>query len=72
MTTRKEVMTMKSYTDMQMQVARERIGRYRKEADSARRVRRTRQPFRRTIGQTIIRIGERMAAEPTFRPARTP
>jgi hypothetical protein len=65
-------MTMKSYADIQMQVARERIGRYRKEAESDRRVRHSRQPFRRAIGHTIIRIGERMAAEPTFRPARTP
>lgn len=63
---------MNTHADIQMQVARERIGRYRKEAEAARRIPHSGQPFRRAIGHTIIRIGERMAAEPTFRPARTP
>jgi hypothetical protein len=59
-------------TDMRMQVANERIRRYRREAQFARHQRVRSQPIRRTIGRTIIRIGERMAAEPSFRPARTP
>jgi hypothetical protein len=29
------------------------------------------QPIRRAIGRSIIRIGERVAAEPSFRPARS-
>jgi hypothetical protein len=29
------------------------------------------QPVRRAIGRSIIRIGERVAAEPSFRPARS-
>lgn len=45
------------------------------EAASARRARQTRrpqpQPIRRAIGRSIIRIGERVAAEPSFRPARS-
>jgi hypothetical protein len=28
-------------------------------------------PIRRAIGRSIIRIGERVAAEPAFRPARS-
>jgi hypothetical protein len=63
-------MTMESFTDMQMQVARERISRYRSEAEAARRVPQRRQPIRQTIGHTIIRIGERLAAEPPLQPAR--
>ena len=45
------------------------------EAASTRRARRTSvprpQPIRRAIGRSIIRIGERVAAEPSFRPARS-
>jgi hypothetical protein len=59
-------------TDMQMQVANERIRRFRREAQYARHQRPRSEPIRRTIGRSIIRIGERMAAEPSFRPARTP
>ena len=62
---------MESFTDMQMQMARERIGRYRREADNARYHGPRSQPIRQTIGRTIIRIGQRMAAEPSFRPARS-
>jgi hypothetical protein len=62
---------MDSITDMQMQIANERIRRYRREAQFARHQAARSQPIRRTIGRTIIRIGERMAAEPSFRPART-
>jgi hypothetical protein len=29
-------------------------------------------PIRRSIGYSIIRIGERLAAEPNLRPARVP
>ncbi len=29
------------------------------------------QPLRRAIGRSIIRIGERVAAEPSFQPARS-
>jgi hypothetical protein len=58
--------------DMQMQVANERIRRFRREAQYARHQRPRSEPIRRTIGRSIIRIGERMAAEPSFRPARTP
>jgi hypothetical protein len=31
-----------------------------------------RPPIRRAVGRSIIAIGERVAAEPSFRPARTP
>ena len=30
-----------------------------------------RQPIRRVVGRSIVRIGERVAAEPSFRPARS-
>jgi hypothetical protein len=64
---------MDQFTTIQMDVARDRIARYRREADVARiRARQgRRQPIRRTIGRTMIRIGQRMAAEPSFRPARS-
>jgi hypothetical protein len=45
------------------------------EAARARSVRRAappRAPIRRAVGRSIVRIGERVAAEPSFRPARTP
>ncbi len=29
-----------------------------------------RQPIRRAVGRSIVRIGERIAAEPSFEPAR--
>jgi len=30
-----------------------------------------RQPIRRAVGRSIVRIGERVAAEPSFKPARS-
>jgi len=39
-------------------------------ARSARRQPMPRQPIRRSVGRSIVRIGERVAAEPSFEPAR--
>ena len=41
------------------------------EADNQRLVHRRRPSFRRSIGHSMIRIGERLAAEPPLQPARS-
>jgi hypothetical protein len=41
------------------------------EADNQRLVHRPRPGFRRSIGHSMIRIGERLAAEPPLQPARS-
>jgi hypothetical protein len=41
------------------------------EADNQRLMRRPRPGFRRSIGHSMIRIGERLAAEPPLQPARS-
>jgi hypothetical protein len=67
-------MTMQEQTRTSVWIANE-IRRWQMaEAASARRARQSPaprpQPIRRAIGRSIIRIGERVAAEPSFRPAR--
>jgi hypothetical protein len=67
-------MTMQEQTRTTVWIANE-IRRWQMaEAASARRARPSPaprpQPIRRAIGRSIIRIGERVAAEPSFRPAR--
>jgi hypothetical protein len=41
------------------------------EADNQRLVNRRRSSFRRSIGHSMIRIGERLVAEPRLQPARS-
>jgi hypothetical protein len=62
---------MKRFAKYQLQLAKERrFDEYRLAAD-ARRVERTSQPLRRSVGQSIVRIGERLAGEPSLELARS-
>ena len=64
---------MKSYSEIQLLLANEEIRSRAIEAANARLARRPRiQPsFRRQIGYRIIEIGERLAEESRFEPARS-
>jgi hypothetical protein len=68
---------MQYYHDIYRRSAEERIHRAHRAADLERQARQARiasdrpqSSFRRSIGHSIIRIGERLAAEPNLRPAR--
>ena len=62
---------MNNYAAIRLRVANERAARLRLEASNHRLATANRAPIRRSIGHSIIRIGERLAAEPNRRPART-
>ncbi len=51
-------------------LANDRIARELRAASDARHVLRQPSRIRRSVGRSIIRIGERLAAEPALRPAR--
>jgi hypothetical protein len=63
---------MHTKTEFELRIARERVER---EIETAARTRLVASPdtsFRRSIGRTFIRIGSRLAAEPSLELARTP
>jgi hypothetical protein len=69
-------MTMQQQFDMQLRLAEERRQAQFQEAADARLAARparraTRHPFRRALGVRIIAIGNRVAADPSLRPARS-
>jgi hypothetical protein len=63
---------MKSYGEIQLLLANDRIRSEVVAAANARLARPRRNPsFRRSVGHQIIRIGERLAQEPHLQPARS-
>ena len=64
---------MNSHAQVQLRLANERIAQRIQDAQHARLAAAVGRPsMRRSIGHSIIRIGERLAAEPHFQPARNP
>jgi hypothetical protein len=64
---------MNSHAHIQLRLANELLAQRLLDASNARLAASlTRPSMRRSIGHSIIRIGERLAAEPNFQPARTP
>ena len=56
----------------QLWLANDRAERLRRDAANDRLAAAMQTPIRRSIGNSIIRIGELVAAEPNLRPARVP
>jgi hypothetical protein len=56
--------------DFALQIAKERHAAELRRAADRRLLARDAEPIRRFIGRQIIRIGERLAAEPSLEPAR--
>jgi hypothetical protein len=64
---------MNSHAHIQLRLANELLAQRLLDASNARLAASLARPsMRRSIGHSIIRIGERLAAEPNFQPARTP
>ena len=64
---------MSSHAHIQLRLANELLAQRLLDASNARLAASvTRPSMRRSIGHSIIRIGERLAAEPNLQPARTP
>ncbi|HKG55804.1 MAG TPA: hypothetical protein VKA85_00970 [Candidatus Limnocylindrales bacterium] len=63
---------MNSNPRTQLWLANERLARLRRDASNDRLATAIQTPIRRSIGNSIIRIGELVAAEPNLRPARVP
>jgi hypothetical protein len=64
---------MNSHAHLQLRLANELLAQRLLDASNARLAASVARPsMRRSIGHSIIRIGERLAAEPNFQPARTP
>ena len=64
---------MNSHAHLQLRLANELLAQRLLDASNARLAASVVRPsMRRSIGQSIIRIGERLAAEPNLQPARTP
>ncbi len=61
---------MNSYAKYQLRLAKERRDDEFREAADARRFARPSKPLRRSLGQSIVRIGERLAGEPSMELAR--
>jgi hypothetical protein len=57
---------------IQLRLANERAAGQMRDASNSRLATANTAPLRRTVGLSIIRIGERLAAEPNLRPARVP
>jgi hypothetical protein len=72
----KEVITMQQFPSYELCQARladvRRVAAEERLARDARPTDQSRQSARQTIGRSIIRIGEAVAAEPGFTPARSP
>jgi hypothetical protein len=58
-----------NHVEMQLRLANERIAHAIRTADHE-RLAQPRPSLRRSVGHSIIRIGERLAAEPSLRPAQ--
>ena len=64
---------MNSHAHLQLRLANELLAQRLLDASNARLAASLARPsMRRSIGHSIIRIGERLAAEPNLQPARTP
>jgi hypothetical protein len=63
---------MNEHASIQLWLANERAASQMREASNSRLATANTTQFRRTVGLSIIRIGERLAAEPSLRPARVP
>ncbi|MDQ6793966.1 MAG: hypothetical protein M3067_03870 [Chloroflexota bacterium] len=64
---------MNSQTHLQLRLANDLLAQRLLDANNARLAASLARPsIRRSIGHSIIRIGERLAAEPNLQPARTP
>jgi hypothetical protein len=61
---------MNSYAKYQLRLAKERRDDEFREAAEARRFAGPSKPLRRSLGQSIVRIGERLAGEPSMELAR--
>jgi hypothetical protein len=62
---------MNAYADHRLRLANERISERLHAASIARLVQSQPSTIRRSIGHSIIRIGERLAAEPNLRPVQS-
>jgi hypothetical protein len=62
---------MQSYAEYQLRLVKERHEQEFREAAEARRFARPSQPIRRAVGQSIVRIGARLAGEPGLGLARS-
>ena len=63
---------MQEFAQIQLRFAQQRIAREIEDAARARLIDRPGPSVRRTVGRTFIRIGHRLAAEPSLELARTP
>jgi hypothetical protein len=61
---------MNHYANDQLRLAKERRNEEMKQAADARRFARPSKPLRRSVGQSIVRFGERLAGEQPFELAR--
>ncbi len=61
---------MNHYANDQLRLAKERRNDEMKQAENARRFARPSKPLRRSVGQSIVRFGERLAGEPSLELAR--
>jgi hypothetical protein len=61
---------MNQYANYQLRLVKERRNEEMKQAENARRFARPSKPLRRSVGQSIVRFGERLAGEQPLELAR--
>ena len=59
-----------NFAEYQLELVKERRAQEIRQAAEARRFARPAQPIRRSVGRSIVRIGQRLAGEPSFELAR--